>query len=81
MRQDIPADRLINSDLNMYHCGTEDCAPGHDYGPAVKDHYLIHYILDGKGTFHVGEKIYQLGKGQGFLICPNVITYYQADCI
>lgn len=78
--QQFSADlRLNSSDLNMYHCGTQNCEPGHDYGPAVRDHYLIHYVLDGKGTFYVGEKTYTLGKGQGFLICPNIITYYQAD--
>lgn len=70
-----------NYDLNMYHCGMEACRPGHYYGPAVRDHYLIHYIISGKGTFKYGEKVYHLKKGQGFLICPEDITYYQADSI
>jgi len=63
----------------MYQCGEERCKPGHDYGPAVRDHFLIHYILEGKGKFYVGDRIYELGKDQGFLICPDIITYYQAD--
>lgn len=79
MQESVHVNRLKNADLNMYHCGTEACEPGHDYGPAVRDHYLIHYILGGKGVFYVGEKTYHLGKGQGFLICPHVVTYYQAD--
>jgi len=63
----------------MYECGEERCKPDHDYGPAVRDHFLIHYILDGKGIFCVGDKTYKLGKNQGFLICPGIVTYYKAD--
>lgn len=29
--------------------------------------------------FQVGNHIYRLGIGQGFLICPDVVTFYQAD--
>ena len=69
----------MNVDLMMYQWGEEDCKPSHFYGPAVRDHYLIHYILDGKGVYQDGRKSYILSKGQGFLICPDVLTYYQAD--
>ncbi len=68
-----------NTDLNFRHCGEQGCKPNHSHGPAIRDHYLIHYIVDGKGSYRVGEKTYYLKKGQGFLICPNVITYYEAD--
>lgn len=67
------------ADLHMCQCGSEDCAPGHDYGPAVRDHYLIHYIRSGRGIFRVGEAVYDLRENQGFLICPGVVTYYRAD--
>lgn len=79
MEQHILIERLNNTDLNMYQCGEEECAPGHSYGPAVRDHFLIHYVLKGKGNFQVGDKIYHLSKGQGFLICPDIVTYYEAD--
>lgn len=72
-------DKYANTDLNLYHCGFENCAPGHFYGPAVRDHFLIHYIIKGKGRFVAGGKSYSLEAGQGFLICPETITYYQAD--
>jgi len=67
------------TDLYLTQYGIEHCVPGHDHGPAVRDHYLMHYILDGSGLFEVGGVTYRLGKGQGFLICPDVVTYYQAD--
>lgn len=71
--------KQFNADLNMYQCGTQNCESGHAYGPAVRDHFLIHYILKGKGKYYHNNKEYHLHKGQGFLICPDEITYYQAD--
>ncbi|MEJ6952012.1 AraC family transcriptional regulator [Natronospora cellulosivora (SeqCode)] len=68
-----------NTDLNMYTCGIENCQPGHFWGPGVRDHYLIHYIIKGKGRFIVNNQSYQLARQQGFLICPKTISYYQAD--
>lgn len=79
MMHDVPIHKLRLTDLNMYQCGTQNCEPGHDYGPAVRDHYLIHYIISGSGSFMVRDKTYNLQKGQGFLIVPDVVTYYQAD--
>lgn len=67
------------TDLNVYQCGIEDCQSSYSYGPAVRDHYLLHYILEGQGTYYVGNRTYTLSKGQGFLIWPNVVTLYQAD--
>ncbi len=63
----------------MYNCGMEDCRPEHFYGPAVRDHYLIHVIRSGRGRFQVGDRLYPLQAGQAFLICPDVVTFYQAD--
>ena len=66
-------------DLNLSYCGVEDCEPYHSFGPAIRQNYLIHYILEGKGTYHVKDRVYNLDKNQGFLICPNDLTYYEAD--
>ena len=79
MLEKIYFDKPNNTDLNMYRCGMEDCSPGHSWGPAVRDHYIIHYVLDGKGIFQAGEKVYSLGKGDGFLISPSNIIFYKAD--
>lgn len=68
-----------DSNIYVYHCGWEKCKPKHSYGPIVRDHYLIHFILDGQGCFHIDDKVYQLNKNEGFLICPDDITYYEAD--
>jgi len=70
---------MQHADLHVTQYGMEQCTPGHDYGPAVRDHYLIHYILEGQGVFEVGGRTHVLGQGQGFLICPGIVTYYRAD--
>lgn len=79
MTKTLNINSFSNTDLNMYHCGEEDCNPGHYYGPALRDHYLIHYIINGKGHFTVNEKTYYLSEGDGFLICPEIVTFYQAS--
>lgn len=66
-------------DLVIYHYGMEECKKGHSFGPALRDHFLIHYILSGSGTFRVDGKCYELHENQGFLICPDIITYYEAS--
>ena len=71
-------------DLGLYQFGREDCEPAHSFGPAIRNHYLFHYILSGKGTFmwqdgkrHENKAV--LKAGQGFLISPGQITTYVAD--
>jgi len=68
-----------DSNLIVYQCGYENCRPKHSYGPAVRDHYLIHFVIDGCGKFHIDDKVFEVEKNQGFLICPDDVTYYEAD--
>lgn len=65
--------------LSLYQCGWEACAKGHSFGPAVRDHYLIHCIFRGKGRFCTPEGTRFLEAGQGFLIVPGQVTTYTAD--
>ena len=67
------------AELSVRHCGDEECAPGHAYGPAVRDHFLIHFVLRGRGIFRSGGTETRLSKGDGFLIRPSEVTYYEAD--
>lgn len=69
----------LNSSLTLYQCGWENCQKGHTFGPAVRPHYLFHYVLRGKGRFRSQGKEYQISAGQGFLICPGDSTVYAAD--
>lgn len=60
-------------------CGLSQTEPLHSFGPALKPHYLIHYILSGKGRFVIGGKEYPLEEGYGFLITPDELAFYQSD--
>lgn len=66
-------------DLFVHENGYEDCEPGHFFGPAVREFYLFHYIFSGRGFFSTSENTYHLKEGQGFLIFPDDLNYYQAD--
>ena len=59
--------------------GCEACSPGHNYGPAARKYYLLHYILSGKGKFFKGGTVHDVCKGDVFVICPGEITTYTAD--
>lgn len=66
-------------DLHVNNFGYSVTEPCHKYGPAVRNFYLIHYILEGEGEFFVNNNCYKLKKGQGFLIEPDYQTVYMAD--
>ncbi|MCR5255216.1 MAG: AraC family transcriptional regulator [Acetatifactor sp.] len=72
-------DSAKSPDLYMRYCGMSACEPNHSFGPAMRDHYVIHYIVRGKGTLVIGKNEYHLGPNQGFLLCPNVVSHYRAD--
>ena len=44
------------------------------------DHYLIHYIISGKGFYKIGKRTYELQAGDSFLVYPNTeVVYYAAE--
>lgn len=67
------------SGLNPITYGSEDCAPSHYYGYAVRKYYLFHFVLSGKGHFIRESGETDLGRDSLFLIRPGERTYYQAD--
>lgn len=60
-------------------CGCSKTEPLHSFGPALKPHFLIHYVLSGKGRFSVQGQEYSLEAGMGFLIEPGELAFYEAD--
>lgn len=66
-------------ELYMYYCGISACQPGHIWGPAMREHYVIHYILSGEGTLKVRDNVYHLTEKDGFLLCPHDISTYTAS--
>ena len=37
-------------DLGLYQFGWEHCEPSHSFGPAMRNHFLFHYVISGTGT-------------------------------
>lgn len=71
-------------DLRLFQFGWEQCAPLHSFGPFVRNHFLFHYVISGKGCLDASDakgttRRYHLGAGQGFLICPGLVNTYFAD--
>lgn len=71
-------------DLGLYQFGWEHCEPSHSFGPAVRNHFLFHYVLSGTGTLIAENSkkesiTYSIKSGQGFMIFPNQICTYIAD--
>ena len=52
---------LLNS-LSVYNVGYQKCEPGYQWGPGVRDHYCIHYILSGSGYYSAGGRSCRLRK-------------------
>ena len=74
---DFENDKLGSLYVNCCGCSRTEGLPS--FGPASKPHYLIHYVLDGKGLFRFPDKEYRLEAGYGFLIQPNELAFYQSD--
>ena len=78
----FPNEELL--DLRLFQYGWEQCEPLHSFGPFVRNHYLFHYVISGRGSLEAtaakGRALrYDLEPGQGFLITPGQITTYSAD--
>lgn len=67
-----------NTGLAVYNTGYEKCEADYRWGPAVRDHYLLHYISSGKGTYVCRGEEYQLQEGDMFLISPAEVVQYTA---
>jgi len=65
--------------LVVYNVGFQKCPPGYGWGPGVRDHYLLHYIVSGKGNYTAGDRSFKIGAGQAFLSYPDTPIYYCAD--
>ena len=65
--------------LSVYNVGFQKCDPLYQCGPGVRDHYLIHYIISGKGYYKTGNRVHALTEGSSFLVYPNTEVLYYAD--
>lgn len=69
----------ISHPVRPFFNGHEQTPPGHACGPGIWPHYLLHFILSGKGTFSSAGRTWRLGPGSAFLIIPGVVSSYSSD--
>lgn len=65
--------------LSVYNVGFQKCEPLYQWGPGIRDHYLIHHIISGKGCYLADSKRYELSAGDTFLVYPYTEVTYYAD--
>jgi len=61
--------------LNITAVGYAADASVTRFGPGVRNSYIIHYVISGKGTFNGAS----VSGGQGFLITPGMHEHYFPD--
>lgn len=65
--------------LSVYNVGFQKCEPSYQWGPGIRDHYLIHHVISGKGYYVTGGITYPLRSGDTFLVYPQTEVTYYAD--
>ena len=65
--------------LTVYRTGRQQCPAGYSRGEEIRDFYLIHYVMHGKGMFYLNGKAFPVQQGQAFLIYPHMPINYVAD--
>ncbi len=65
--------------LVVYNVGFQKCPPGYGWGPGVRDHYLLHYVVSGAGSYETEGRTFVLRAGDAFLARPDAPIYYRAD--
>ncbi len=65
--------------LSVYNCGFQKCTPKFSWGPALRNHHILHFVASGQGVYIKGDKKYTLSVGDGFYCPPNEVVYYIAD--
>lgn len=71
-------EHLQNTHIYLAQIGWEICAPNH-FCNGFRDMHLIHIIKNGKGTFNINGKKYNLGPNDIFYMPPNSLTAYCSD--
>lgn len=65
--------------LSVYNVGCQRCDSGYQWGPGIRDHYLIHYIISGRGVYQANGEMHRLAAGDSFLVYPSTECIYRAD--
>ncbi|MDR1093693.1 MAG: AraC family transcriptional regulator [Clostridiales bacterium] len=60
--------------------GHEICSSDKEkWSPLIKNHFFIHFVLNGRGFFTIDKKSYAISGGDLFLITPNTVCSWEPD--
>ena len=63
--------------LKVVSSGSSLAFPHPYWGPGIRDDYIFHFVISGRGYFEMGGRKHLITKGQSFLIYPgNTVSYY-----
>lgn len=79
MQKTIFVPESKDGDMYPMQLGFEACEPSHKFGPFVRNHWLLHYVISGTGVFFQNGTLHNIKPGEIFVIPPYVETWYQAD--
>ncbi len=65
--------------LYVQNTGCQQCPPSYGWGPGVRNHFLLHHVVRGRGVYHCRGRRYELQAGDTFLIYPDTTIHYHAD--
>lgn len=71
-------ENLMNS-LSVCNVGNQKCEPGYQWGPGLRNHYCIHYVISGSGYYEVNGTVCALTAGDLFILYPDAEIKYYAD--
>ena len=73
-------DKILKmTDIVPLFVGEEACKSLHKFGPHIREYYLIHFCLSGKGTITDEHGVHKVSAGELFIIRPGEVTTYIAD--
>lgn len=67
------------SDFTIHEIGCYQCNPGYSYGPNIRPHPIIHYVISGRGILILNGIKHEVKSQQAFLIPAGAYAYYEAD--
>lgn len=65
--------------IAIYNSGVEQCQPLQTWGPGIRDHFLVHHVIAGGGSYTADGITHTVGAGDTFIVYPSVVVTYCAD--
>ena len=78
IKENFIPDELNTISLSVYNVGFQKCESLYQWGPGIRDHYLIHHVVNGHGQLRFNNEVININPGDSFIVYPNTEVSYQA---